>query len=88
VFQSNPIGMAVQVIVTIYQNLLTNTFGLVNAVSAQNQGQKIRRELLKNPMAIALVTLGAQSAYLQFKRPSSALIFSSLADLSLSHRKN
>lgn len=117
VFQGNPVGLSVQVIVTIYQNLLTNTYGLVNAVSAQSQGQKMLRELLKNPMilafvlgllmhilaipipaflwhplqnvsnaflAIALVTLGAQSAYLQFKRLNSSHIFSLLGRLVIS----
>ncbi|MFD0698815.1 AEC family transporter [Paenibacillus sp. GCM10027628] len=117
VFQNNPLGLSVQVVVSIYQNLLTNTFGLMNAVSAQSQGQKLFKELLKNPMiyafllgllmhslaipipafiwnplqnvanaflAIALVTLGAQSAYLQFKRLSVALVLSLLGRLVIS----
>ncbi|MCR8642535.1 AEC family transporter [Paenibacillus sp. N1-5-1-14] len=117
VFHNNPLGLSVQVVVSIYQNLLTNTYGLMNAVSAQSQGLKIVKELAKNPMiyafllgmlmhglmipipsfiwnplqnianaflAIALVTLGAQSAYLQFKRLSVVLIFSLLGRLIIS----
>ncbi|MBD0380818.1 AEC family transporter [Paenibacillus sedimenti] len=117
VFQNNPLGLSVQVVVSIYQNLLTNTYGLMNAVSARNQGQKMLKELLKNPMiyafvlgllmhsltipipafiwnplqnvanaflAIALVTLGAQSAYLQFKRLSVSLVLSLLGRLVVS----
>ncbi|NOV00988.1 AEC family transporter [Paenibacillus planticolens] len=117
VFQNNPLGLSVQVVVSIYQNLLTNTYGLLNAVSAQTQGQKLLKELLRNPMiyafvlgllmhslavpipafiwnplqnvanaflAIALVTLGAQSAFLPFKRLSPALILSLLGRLIIS----
>jgi len=117
VFQGNPLGLSVQVVVSIYQNLLTNTYGLMNAVSAQSQGLKLLQELVKNPMiyafflgmfmhgfslpipafiwnplqnvanaflAIALVTLGAQSAYLSFQRLSAVLIFSILGRLIVS----
>ncbi|MEW9700502.1 AEC family transporter [Paenibacillus sp. SI8] len=117
VFQNNPVGLSVGVVVTIYHNLLTNTFGLINAVSAQSHGQKLFKELAKNPMiyafllgllmhtlaipipafvwnplqhvasaflAIALVTLGAQSAHLQFKRISAALVCSLLGRLVIS----
>ncbi|WP_028548065.1 AEC family transporter [Paenibacillus sp. UNC451MF] len=117
VFHNNPIGLSVQVIVTIYQNLLTNTFGLANAVSAQSQGNKMVKELLKNPivyafllglglkalkvpiptflwspiqnvsnafLAIALITLGAQSAYLRFNRISLPLAMSLIGRLLVS----
>ncbi|MFC0215305.1 AEC family transporter [Paenibacillus chartarius] len=117
VFQGNPLGLSVQVVVSIYQNLLTNTYGLMNAVSARSQGRKMLQELVKNPMiyafvfgmlmhafavpipaflwtplqnvaaaflAIALVTLGAQSAYLQFKHISASLVFSLLGRLLVS----
>lgn len=117
VFQNNPVGLSVQVIVMIYQNLLTNTFGLANAVSVQNQGGKMAKELLKNPilyafflglglkaltvpipafvwspiqnvsnafLAIALLTLGAQSAYLRLNRISLPLAMSLIGRLLIS----
>ncbi|MDD9269416.1 AEC family transporter [Paenibacillus sp. GCM10023248] len=117
VFHNSPLGLSVQIVVSIYQNMLTNTYGLMNAASAQSQGQKLLKELMRNPMiyafilgmvmhalavpipgfiwnplqnvanaflAIALVTLGAQSAYMQFKHFSPALLFSLLGRLIVS----
>ncbi|TBL79941.1 AEC family transporter [Paenibacillus thalictri] len=110
VFPNNPLGASVQVVVMIYQNLLTNTYGLINAVAGGSSGLKEAvRELLKNPvfyaflaglllnllkvpmpaflrnpientsnafLAIALLTLGAQSAYLKIRAVSAPLLLS------------
>ncbi len=117
VFHHNPLGLSIQVVVTIFQNLLTYTYGLMNSVSVQSNGTKALRELLKNPMiyalllgllfnaaainipsfiwtpienssnaflAIALVTLGAQSAYLKINRFSLPLALSLSGRLILS----
>ncbi|WP_248928124.1 AEC family transporter [Paenibacillus hamazuiensis] len=109
VFQGNPLGASIQVVVMIYQNLLTNTYGLMNAVAVNSPGWKALKELAKNPvfyavilgwtlhsldiklpsfmwtpvqnvseafLAIALVTLGAQSAYLRLTRINLSLALS------------
>ena len=40
VFHQNPFGASIQVIATIFQNLLTYTYGLLNSVSTQADGKK------------------------------------------------
>jgi malate permease and related proteins len=117
VFQHNPIGSSIQIIVMIFQNLLTYTYGLLNSVSVDNSGVKAMREFLKNPviyafllgllfhlyhiklptfiwtpientsnafLAVALVTLGAQSAYIKIKSFSFPLFLSLFGRLILS----
>ncbi|WP_166240237.1 AEC family transporter [Paenibacillus turpanensis] len=117
VFQSNPLGASIQVIVSIFQYLLTNTYGLLNVISAKSTGTKVLLEFLKLPtlyalvlglllnitsvpipvflwntienmsnafLAVALLTLGAQSAYIQIKRVSLPLIWSLVGRLILS----
>ena len=117
VFQHNPIGLTVQVIVMIFQNLLTFTYGLFNAVSAEKKGFHALGLLFKNPviyalllavilkalsvnipefiwtpientanafLAIALVTLGAQSAFIKLYHFSKPLILSLIGRLILS----
>ncbi|WP_026695404.1 AEC family transporter [Peribacillus kribbensis] len=109
VFQHNPIGASIQVLVMIFQNLLTYTYGLFNSVSGDRNNVKALREFIKNPviyafllglllhtahikipgfiwepikntsdafLAVALVTLGAQSAFLRFSRFSLPLVLS------------
>jgi predicted permease len=117
VFHMNPLGVAIQVIVSIFQNLLTFTYGLYNAVAIESKGYKLAKEILKLPvlyalvlalmlrsmdiqihqsiwtpienvsnafLAIALLTLGAQVAYLQLKKPSNPLILSVIGRLIVS----
>lgn len=117
VFHSNPIGASIQVIVTIFQNMLTFTYGLLNSVSAQRRGTNFIMEFLKLPtlyalllglllnslsvklpsfiwnpvnnvssafLAMALLTLGAQSAYLKLQRISLPLLLSLIGRLVLS----
>ncbi|WP_373229126.1 AEC family transporter [Cohnella sp.] len=55
VFQNNALGLSIQVIVTIFQNLLTHTYGLFNSVSVNVKGSKILPELLKLPIIHAIV---------------------------------
>jgi malate permease and related proteins len=117
VFQNNPLGASIQIIVMIFQNLLTFTYGLLNSVSVHHEkGSKIFLEFLKIPtlyavllglllqtfsvklplflsnpienaanafLAIALVTLGAQSAYLKIYKISLVLSMSILGRLVL-----
>lgn len=114
VFQTNPLGVSIQLIVMVYQNLLTFTYGLYNMVSVKSQGNAILKELLRLPMiyaiilgvicasfhvdiptvlwnpitsiadaflAVALITLGAQVAQIQLKRPHVVLYLSTIARL-------
>jgi predicted permease len=55
VFAGNPVGMSIQVIVTIFQNLVTHTYGLLNSISAQTRGFRALVELFKIPILYALL---------------------------------
>jgi predicted permease len=117
VFYQNPFGASIQVVVTLFQNMLTYTYGLLNAVSVQSKGSSAVKQFLKNPifyafllglifhglsiklpgfiwtpitnisdafLAIALITLGAQSAYLKINYFSLPLVLSLIGRLILS----
>ncbi|MGG1674798.1 AEC family transporter [Neobacillus sp. NRS-1170] len=117
VFQHNPLGASIQIVVMIFQNLLTYTYGLLNSVSVDQSGIKAIKKFLKNPviyafllglilhtlhiklpdflwtpisntsnafLAVALVTLGAQSAYLKITCLSLPLFLSLFGRLILS----
>ena len=117
VFQNNPLGLSIQVVVMVFQNLLTYTYGLFNSVSVDKAKFQAIKAFLKNPViyaflfgvflhtfsikipeyiwtpikntsnafvAIALVTLGAQSAFLKISRFSLPLILSLIGRLILS----
>ncbi|MGV3464813.1 MAG: AEC family transporter, partial [Heyndrickxia sp.] len=49
VFQHNPLGASIQIVVMIFQNLLTYTYGLFNSVSVAHSGLKAIKQFLKNP---------------------------------------
>ncbi|WP_243355472.1 AEC family transporter [Bacillus litorisediminis] len=110
IFQTNPLGASIQVIVLLFQNFLNYTYGLMNCISAKSTATaSMLKELVKNPIiftsilglilnimavdipsviwgpventanafiAIALVTLGAQSAYLKLNRITLPLVLS------------
>ncbi|MEH7275691.1 AEC family transporter [Neobacillus vireti] len=108
VFAANPAGMSIQIIVVIFQNLLTFTYGFFNSVSAQSSGRDILRKIMRLPviyallfsillkyfhieipefiwrpienssnafLAVALVTLGAQVAFLKITRISRPIVW-------------
>lgn len=114
VFQQNPLGQSIQVVVMIFQNLLTYTYGLFNSVSVEKAKFQAIKAFLKNPVfyaflfgvflnavsiripeflwtpikntsnafiAIALVTLGAQSAFLKISSFSLPLVLSLIGRL-------
>lgn len=114
VFQQNPLGQSIQVVVMIFQNLLTYTYGLFNSVSVEKAKFQAIKAFLKNPVfyaflfgvflnavsiripeflwtpikntsnafiAIALVTLGAQSAFLKIRSFSLPLVLSLIGRL-------
>ncbi len=108
VFAANPAGMSIQIIVSIFQNLLTFTYGFFNSVSAESSGKDILRKIIRLPviyalllaillkwlhieipqflwkpienssnafLAVALVTLGAQVAFLKITRISRPIVW-------------
>lgn len=118
VFTTNPFGQSIQVVVMIFQNLITFTYGMMNSISGQAQTRLYAiKEFFRNPiiyafllglllnlfhieipsfiwtpienivaafLAIALITLGAQSAYLKITHISKPLLFSLLGRLIVS----
>lgn len=117
VFQHHPVGQSIQVVVMIFQNLLTYTYGLYNSVSVDQKGLQAWKVFFKNPViyafllglllhatstelpaflwtpienasyafvAVALVTLGAQSAFLRINRFSVPLVLTLIGRLILS----
>jgi malate permease and related proteins len=117
VFSANPVGLAIQIIVSIFQNLLTFTYGFYNSVSSHSSGKTIVQKIIKLPViyalllavllrwmnfdipdflwnpikdtsnafsAIALVTLGAQVAYLKITRISSPIVWTVIGRLVIS----
>jgi malate permease and related proteins len=108
VFATNPAGMSIQIIISIFQNLLTFTYGFFNSVSADSSGREILRKIMRLPviyalllaillkwlhieipqflwkpienssnafLAVALVTLGAQVAFLRITRISRPIVW-------------
>lgn len=56
VFVSNPLGLSVQIIVAIAQNILTYTWGFYNVVSASvERGNSVIKKILKLPILHALI---------------------------------
>lgn len=54
VFATQPIGVAIQVILVIFQNMTTYTYGLYNLISATKSGMEIVKDFLKMPILHAL----------------------------------
>nr|WP_263327652.1 AEC family transporter [Neobacillus sp. Marseille-Q6967] len=117
VFAAHPSGMLIQIITSIFQNLLTFTYGFFNCVSARSSGIEILRKIMKLPviyalllasllkwfdvqipeflwrpiehssnafMAVALVTLGAQVAYLKITKISKPIVWILIGRLMIS----
>lgn len=117
VFAGNPLGLSIQIVATIFQTLVTYTYGLLNCVSLKHGASRTLLEFFKLPIlyaliagillnalaveipaslwnpvkmvsdafpAIALLTLGAQCAYLDLKRFSLPLVLSLLGRLIVS----
>lgn len=73
IFQANPLGISIQIIVMIFQNIITYTYGLYNLISATKSGLEILRELLKLPIIHAMI-LGGLLNWLQISVPEFILI--------------
>lgn len=57
-FAANPLGTSIQIIIVIFQNVITYTYGLYNLISSTKSGFDILRSLLRLPIVHALI-LGA-----------------------------
>ncbi len=55
IFATQPIGVAIQVILVIFQNVTTYTYGLYNLISATKSGKEIIKDFLKMPILHALL---------------------------------
>ena len=55
IFAAQPIGVAIQVILVIFQNMTTYTYGLYNLISSTKSGVTILKDFLKMPIIHALV---------------------------------
>ena len=55
VFATQPIGVAIQVILVIFQNVTTYTYGLYNLISTTKSGKEIFKDFLKMPILYALI---------------------------------
>lgn len=54
-FATQPIGVAIQVILVIFQNMTTYTYGLYNLISATKSGVAIIRDFIKMPIVHGLI---------------------------------
>ncbi|NYF25442.1 AEC family transporter [Sporosarcina sp. JAI121] len=80
IFQANPLGVSIQIIVMVFQNILTYTYGLYNLISATKSGLEILKLLLKMPIIHAMI-LGSLLNALQVPIPKFIWIpISHLAD--------
>ncbi|MFZ4453578.1 AEC family transporter [Salibacterium aidingense] len=55
VFQANPIGASIQIMVMMFQNIITYTYGLMTAASTEGKGAMNIKEILKTPILYALI---------------------------------
>lgn len=72
-FQANPLGISIQIIVMVFQNIITYTYGLYNLISTTKSGLEILRELLKLPIIYAML-LGGLLNGLNINVPEFVLI--------------
>lgn len=73
VFSAHPLGVSVQIIVLVVQNLLTYTYGLYNLISTSKSFVDLLRELLRLPIIHALV-LAALLKIFDLPIPNFALV--------------
>ena len=73
IFAAQPIGVAIQVILVIFQNMTTYTYGLYNLISATKSGMDILRDFIRLPIIHAL-WLGALLNYLDWSIPQTIQI--------------
>ncbi|MGN7479520.1 AEC family transporter [Solibacillus silvestris] len=70
IFAAQPIGVAIQVILLIFQNVTTYTYGLYNLISSTKSGMGIVKDFLKMPILHALI-IGAALNYFNIPIPDT-----------------
>lgn len=70
VFSTQPIGVAIQVILVIFQNMTTYTYGLYNLISTTKSGLEIIKDFTKMPIVHGLI-LGIILNVLNFEIPQT-----------------
>lgn len=55
VFHTQPLGTSIQIIMVIYQNLTTYTYGLYNLISTTKSGWDIAKSIVKLPLVHGLI---------------------------------
>lgn len=68
IFSANPLGLSIQIIVLVFQNMLTYTYGLYNLISATKNGWQIIKSFLQLPIIYAII-LGGLLHALHIKIP-------------------
>ncbi len=63
IFQTNPLGISIQIIVMIFQNIITYTYGLYNLIATTKSGLDILRELLRLPIIHAMILGGLLNGF-------------------------
>ncbi|MEW9110611.1 MAG: AEC family transporter [Cytobacillus gottheilii] len=71
-FSANPVGTSIQIIVLLFQNLMTYTYGLYNLIAATKSGWNIIKTFLKLPLIYAAL-LGALLNGFEVNPPSFLL---------------
>ena len=69
IFHANPLGLAIQIIVLVFQNMMTYTYGLYNLISATKTGLQIIKSFLQLPIIYAII-LGGLLHWLQIDIPN------------------
>lgn len=72
-YASNPLGTSIQIIIVIFQNIITYTYGLYNLISSTKSGLDILRSLLRLPIVHALI-IGAAMNFWNIGIPVSLRI--------------
>lgn len=72
-FVAQPVGVAIQVILVIFQNMTTYTYGLYNLISSVKSGAAIVKEFLRLPIIHAL-WIGATMNYFGVPLPQTLRI--------------
>lgn len=73
IFSTNPLGVSIQIIIIITQNILTYSYGLYNLMSASKTIGDILKSLIRLPIIHALL-LGIIFQVLNVKLPNFALV--------------
>ncbi|AXF58044.1 AEC family transporter [Salicibibacter kimchii] len=73
IFSANPLGVSIQIIIIVFQNLLTYTYGLYNLISTSKSVVEILKEILRLPIVHALY-LGIGFQLLDIPLPTFALV--------------